>query len=487
MMKDLKNICRKIITCLIIAAVTLSVPVKTGAATRIPENVKVTVNGGEPGMVRAINSDYENNIYISLRDLAVLFSPTDRAFGLNIDGGSAEIVTGTPYSDELEHSGWSSEELTQYPGGDPGNNALLVDGENCRYSTIIMSVGGVYDCFISPMDLAMILDINMIIEDDESITIDTSSEFDINPARMETHGFFDGINTVVVGDATTGEVFYGYNTDEAFPIASTTKLMTYLLTMDAISAGTIGMEDTVTISKAAADLSASKDGTVPLAAGWEVPVAELIQGAMLPSSNECALSLAEYVGGTEASFVEMMNKKAGELGLESAEFYNSNGLPIFTDDIITAKKQNKMSGYDMFRLCSHIITTYPQIKDITSLKTSRMDSLNKDLKNANGLLYNMSEINGLKTGTTDRAGACLVTSLTVNAPDGSHDIVVVELGAENSQMRLRVSELLARYGKNVVEGDASAIGHFADEKDKDGTVTAGSIVKAVVDYALRRK
>ena len=462
-------------------------PSKAEAATRMPENIPMTVDGGAAGMVRAINAAYDNNLYISLRDSAVLFAPTGHAFGLDINGGSAEIITGQPYSDELEHYGWNSEQMEQYAGGDPANSALLVDGENRRYYTILMGMDGYYDCFISPMDLAMILNVNMEMGDN-GISVDTTTELDINPARMESDDYFDGFNTVVVGDATTGEVFYGYNMDIPHPIASTTKLMTYLLTMDAVNSGKIGIEDKAVVSKAAADLSASSDGAVAMAEGWEIPVSELILGALLPSSNECALTLAEYVGGNEAEFVKMMNGKAEELGLKSAVFYNSNGLPVYSETIIAAKKQNKMSGYDMFRMCAHILNTYPQVKEITSQKTARMPTLNKDLKNTNGLLYNMPEVNGLKTGTTDRSGACLVTSLTVPAGDGNHDLIVVALGAENSQARLRVSELMARYGKNVIEGKAAKISYSVgnDEDEKAGKITAELIVKTVVDYALRK-
>ena len=184
-----------------------------------------------------------------------------------------------------------------------------------------------------------------------------------------------------------------------------------------------------------------------------------------------------------------MNEKAEELGLKSAMFYNSNGLPIFTDTVIAAKTQNRMSGYDMFKLCSHIVKTYPQVKEVTSLKTARMETLKRDLKNTNGLLYNMPEVNGLKTGTTDRSGACLITSLTVQGADGPHDLIVVVLGAENSQTRIRVSELMARYAINVVGGNAARISYsINDDTDAENErITSESIVRSVVEYALKKK
>ncbi|MCR5421778.1 MAG: serine hydrolase [Lachnospiraceae bacterium] len=467
--------------------ITLLPEYRLYAATRIPENIMISVDGGEAGTVRAINASYDNNIYISLRDTAFLMAESNSPINVEVTDRSANITVGEKYSDEFLHEGWSLESLKQSAGGDPGNAALSVNGEERRYYTILAGIDGYFDCFISPMDLAMILDISMDTDDQGNILIETSSNFIINPARMESNDYFDGFNTVVVGDATTGEVFYGYNYEEAYPIASTTKLMTYLITMDAIADGTITPDDKVVISKKAADLSASSDGFVALSEGWEIPISELILGALLPSSNECALSLAEYIAGSEKEFVELMNKKCEELQLKSANFHNSNGLPIFTESIIPAKTQNKMSGYDMFKMCSHILNTYPQIKDITSMKTAKMPTLNRNLKNTNLLLYNLPEVNGLKTGTTDRSGACLITSLTVPAEDGSHDIVVVTLGAENSQARLRVSELMARYGINVIKGKASKISYDirADEGIIREEMTSELIVRTVVDYVLR--
>ncbi|MCR5604570.1 MAG: D-alanyl-D-alanine carboxypeptidase [Lachnospiraceae bacterium] len=487
-MKAIKRIIIGIICVCCAIATILPEGTRVSASTRMPENIRVSVIGGAEGTVRALNAGYDNNIYISLRDTAVLLAGTQCPINLDINGGSAKIITGEPYSDELDHSGFTEEQLKQAPGGDPGSSALFVNEDERRYYTFILDIGGAYDCFISPSDLAMILDIEMECDENGDIAIDPSRGFTINPARMESFDYFDGFNTVVVGDATTGEVFYGYNYEQPFPIASTTKLMTYLLTMDAISSGKITMDDKVVISQKAADISASSDGFVAMSSGWEVPVSELILGALLPSSNECALALGEYIGGSEDAFVKMMNEKAAGLGLKTAIFHNPNGLPIFSDTVIPAKTQNKMSGYDMFRMCAHILNTYPQVKEITSLKTARMDTLKKELKNTNGLLYNMPEVNGLKTGTTDRSGACLITSLTVPASDGPHDLLVVALGAENSQARLQVSELMARYGMKVLKGEAAKISYSMTENDenKEEKITSESIVRLVVDHALRK-
>ena len=126
----------------IVAAVTavavcfLAVTVNTeytGAATRMPENIKVSVDGQASGTVRAINAQYDDNLYISLRDTAVLLAGSMHPVNLDINGGSANIIEGESYADELDHTGWKEDQLAQQPGGDPGNAALLVNGEERRY------------------------------------------------------------------------------------------------------------------------------------------------------------------------------------------------------------------------------------------------------------------------------------------------------------------------------------------------------------------
>ena len=193
----------------------------------------------------------------------------------------------------------------------------------------------------------------------------------------------------------------------------------------------------------------SGDGAVPLKAVEQITVQELLVGALLPSSNECALCLAEAIAGSEENFVRMMNQKAQELGLVQAVFYNSNGLPVYTEDSIPAKRQNSMSAEDMFRLASYLLKVYPQITDITSLEEADIESLDLEVRNTNPLLRNLPEATGLKTGTTNKAGACLVTSLTVHDGNTEHDLVVIVLGAEDSIERGRVSGVLARYALNI--------------------------------------
>lgn len=451
-------------------------------------DVYISVNGGEARTIRAVDCEYKNNLFVSLWDIAALLNGTDKMFKVESVEKTVAMNPGSEPS-ERSLSGWQEDEKAAFFAKDSGNNSLTLNGEVRRYSTLRADYGKGVDCFIRPISLCLMFDMNIEDIGEDTYNIQTNSILNVSPKKLEEEGFFFEVNSALVGDATTGEIFYEFNGLEPLPIASTTKLMTYLLTQDAIAKGELTEDAAVTITEDAATLSESEDGTTPMEAGKTITVSELIKGALLPSSNECALLLGERVGGDTASFVEMMNSKAQELGMSTAKFYNANGLPDYNDSGIPSKKQNHMCAEDMFRMCAHILNTYPQIKDVTSLTDASLNSINAYVKNTNELIYNMPEINGLKTGTTNRAGACLITSLTVNDGSSDHDLVVVLLGAENSRARFTTSQLLAYYGKNVVQGKTTADGivlaQADDNSDEPVKITASSLVEMVVRGATK--
>lgn len=423
-------------------------PIRAEASFEIPGSCQVQTDTGAVCTVKTLDYGYDYNAYLSLRDIAMLLKDTDKAFSLEITGNAVSLKPGNSYMPVgVENIPWEDDEN---PNISLRRNEFKVDEQTVFYYTLIMELpSGYYDCFMMAADLAMILDVDITVTEAGSLQLHTQEPFTISPFSLEQAGYFYGVNSVLVGDATTGEIYYRYQSEQSYPIASTSKLMTCLLTMDAISTEQITLEESVTISDAVQSLAASGDGTIPLEAGEQITVQELLVGALLPSSNECALCLAETIAGSEEAFVQMMNQKAQDLGLSQTIFYNSNGLPSYTEDFIPAKRQNRMSAEDMFRLVSYLLKVYPQITDITSLEEATLPSLNLEVRNTNPLLRNLPEVTGLKTGTTNKAGACLVTSLT--AGDGSleHDLVVIVLGTEDSIERGRVSGLLARYALNT--------------------------------------
>ncbi|MDE7249361.1 MAG: serine hydrolase, partial [Lachnospiraceae bacterium] len=418
------------------------------ASFEIPGSCQVQTDTGATGTVKTLDYSYDDNTYLSLRDIAMLLKDTDKSFSLEITNNSVALNTGNVYLPVgVENVPWEDEEN---PDISLRRNEFKVNEETVYYYTLITKLpSGDYDCFMMAADLAMILDVNITVPGAGSMQIHTQESFNISPVSLEQSGYFYGVNSVLVGDATTGGIYYQYQSDIAYPIASTSKLMTCLLTMEAVSAGQIALDELVTISDAVQLLADSDDGVIPLEAGEQITVEELLAGALLPSSNECALCLAEAIAGSEEAFVQRMNQKAQELGLSQTIFFNSNGLPSYTEEFIPSKRQNSMSAEDMFRLVSYLLKVYPQITDITSLEKATLTSLNLEVRNTNPLLRNLPEVTGLKTGTTNKAGACLVTSLTADDGIVEHDLVVIVLGTEDSIERGRVSGLLARYALNT--------------------------------------
>ena len=440
-------------------------PIRADAAFVIPGTCRAQTDTGAVCMVKTLDYGYACNTYLSLRDMAVLLADTDKSFSLDITRNAVSMNPGSVYTPAgAENASWEGDGALDVS---LRRNELKVNEETVLYYTLIVELSsGDYDCFMMAADLAMILDVDISVPAEGSLQVDTREPFRVSPVSLEEAGYFYGVNSVLAGDATTGEVYYQYQSEISYPIASTSKLMTALLTMDAISSGQIAPDEPVTISDAVQTLAQSADGVVPLKAGEQITVQELLVGALLPSSNECALCLAEAIAGSEEAFVQRMNQKAQELGMSRTIFYNSNGLPAFTDDFIPAKRQNSMSADDMFRLVSYLLKVYPQIKEITSMEKASLDSLALEVRNTNPLLHNLPETTGLKTGTTNRAGACLVTSLTADDGTMAHDLVVIVLGSEDSIERGRVSGLLARYALDVFHtGDVNRI---TGEKEEGG-------------------
>lgn len=469
-----------------ISAVILSVflvcsvlPVKVYAGFEIPGICQVQADDLAAGSVKVLDHDYANNTYFSLRDLAMVLKDTDKSFSLDITKSTVSLTLGNAYTPVgVENIPWENDEN---PNLSLRRNEFLVNGQKVLYYTMIMQLpSGDYDCFIMAADLAMLLDVDITVSGADSLQIHTKEPFTVSPAYLEQAGYFWGVNSVLAGDATTGEIYYRYQSDVSYPIASTSKLMTCLLVMDAISSGQISPEDFVPISDAVERLASSNDGVVPLKAGEQITVQDLLLGLLLPSSNECALCLAESIAGSEEAFVQRMNQKAQELGLSEAAFFNSHGLPSYSEDPVPSKRQNRMSAEDMFRLASYLLRVYPQVTGITSQKEAVMQSIDFEVRNSNPLLHNLPNVTGLKTGTTNKAGACLITSLAVGDGTAGHDLVVVVLGTEDSIERGRVSGLLARYALHTFyEG--------MEEQEPEGSAANPPIrAGAAVDYIVKR-
>ncbi len=237
--------------------------------------------------------------------------------------------------------------------------------------------------------------------------------------------------SAVLMEYETGKVLYNKNGSEALPPASVTKIMTLLLTMEALEAGKLALTDKVQVSEYAASMGGSQ---VFLEPGEEMTVEELIKCVVIASANDGAVTLAEAVAGSETSFIEQMNARAAELGMTSTHFENATGLDDTTENHVT-------SALDI-AVMSRELMSHPMILNYSSIW---MDSIRDGafgLTNTNRLVRFYKGATGLKTGSTAKAKFCI--SATAKR-DGMHLIAVI-MGAPSRDIRNEAAKTLLDYG-----------------------------------------
>lgn len=239
--------------------------------------------------------------------------------------------------------------------------------------------------------------------------------------------------SAVLMEAATGTVLYEKDAHTPLPPASVTKIMTLLLVMEALDAGRIGWDDTVTASEAAAAKGGSQ---VYLEAGEQMSLQEMLKSVVVVSANDCATALAEHVAGSEAAFVELMNRRAQELGMENTHFVNCTGL----DDEPDAET-HLTTAYDI-ALMSRELLKHDEIRDYTTIWMDSVRNGEFGLANTNKLVRFYQGTTGLKTGYTSAAGHCLSASAE---RDGVEFIAVV-LHCATSGERFQAAKQLLDYG-----------------------------------------
>lgn len=382
----------------------------------------------------AFSASYENNLYISMRDLASALSGTEAQFDFGFystqaDGEYFAVTQGSPFTGaargKIEEEDFS---LSLF------RNRLFVNGQEKKYYSY--RCGDPEDIFVTVTDALLILNLRAELSGSE-LRFYPGEAFRVTLDELEEAGCFETLNSVIVGDAASGRVMYSSRAYNSCPVASTSKLLSCLLIAEAIDRGEISMTDSVVISENAEKLSNSEDGTIKLEAGEIIPLSELLTAMIVASSNESTLALAEHLAGSEENFVMLMRQRAAELGLNSARIYNCNGLPKVSADVFEAKRQNSMNAKDLFTLAAMIYREHPEILEISSLLYARMDALDYTSANTNALVFNVPGVTGLKTGSTKASGQCLVAC----SAEGK---IVIVLGAEDSAIRNRTAELLMR-------------------------------------------
>ena len=446
---------KKLFSFLLCAVFFLSLSVSAFAASS-PEPFELTllIDGSDDTTVRAYQESYAGNLYLSLLDLSRALDGTAGQFRLEY-GYSAEngesFTVRKGQSPAPEAPGITRLHIAPSPGVNHlhlSRNRFYVEEQERKYYTYRSTDR---DLYMSLLDVQLMLDISASYVSDSCIRLSPGTGFSVPMEELITQGYFDAFDSILLADADTGKALYSSAPNRIVPIASLSKLMSYLLLAEAMEEGRLHSEDIITISQRAATLSLSADGIVFLSPGAEVPAQELLEAMLLASSNESALALAEATAGTEEDFVRQMNDRAAALGLRTACFYSPHGLPVYNDSTLPAKLQNRMSASDLFRLVRMILSHYPDITQITCKQYCKMEKLDYNTANSNPLVFNLEGVNGLKTGSTNKAGYCLAATMPVRSGDETHTVVLLLLGAESADVRGQAAELLLRYARDYYE------------------------------------
>ena len=239
--------------------------------------------------------------------------------------------------------------------------------------------------------------------------------------------------SAVLMDAATGTVLYEKDARQSLPPASVTKVMTLLLVMEALEDGTIGWDDTVIASEYAAGKGGSQ---VFLAPGEGMRMDEMLKSVVVCSANDCATALAEHVAGSEEAFVERMNARAKELGMDDTHFVNCTGLD---DD--PAAAEHRSSARDI-AIMSRELLKHDAIRNYTTIWMDTVRGGKFGLSNTNKLVRFYKGTTGLKTGYTSAAGHCLSAS----AERDGMELIAVVMHCASSAERFSSAKQLLDYG-----------------------------------------
>ncbi|MBR5120737.1 MAG: D-alanyl-D-alanine carboxypeptidase [Clostridia bacterium] len=268
------------------------------------------------------------------------------------------------------------------------------------------------------------------------ICLEVFGEENDSPMQNNTLGVEEGAlnlncKSAILMEATTGTVLYAQNAEEALPPASVTKVMTLLLVMEAIDAGTIRIDDTVSVSAKAASMGGSQ---VFLEEGEQMSVEDLLKSVVIASANDAAVALAEYVSGSVDAFVAKMNAKAAELGMLATHFENVTGLDDTAENHLTSAKDIALMSTELIK--------HPLILQYSSIWMDTIRDGAFGLTNTNRLVRFYKGCTGLKTGSTSKAGFCV----SATAERDGMSLVCVIMGAESRDIRNAAATTLLDWG-----------------------------------------
>ncbi len=231
-------------------------------------------------------------------------------------------------------------------------------------------------------------------------------------------------------EKTTGQILYAQNEHDALPPASVTKIMTVLLTMEAIDSGRIALDDMVTVSAYAAGMGGSQ---VFLAEGEQMSVDDLLKAVCVSSGNDAAVALAEHVAGVTELFVEQMNNRARELGMKDTHFVNCTGLTA---------EGHVTSAHDIALMSRELLLHHPEVRRYTTIWMDTLRNGTFGLSNTNKLIRFYDGATGLKTGFTQEAGYCI----SATAERDGMELIAVIMKGNTSDSRNADAKTLLNYG-----------------------------------------
>lgn len=259
-------------------------------------------------------------------------------------------------------------------------------------------------------------------------TIETSSS---NTKEIIDDNFLNlEAGSAILIEQNSGQILYGYNIHEKLHPASVTKVMSLLLIMEALDSGKITLDTKIPCSNNAASMGGSQiwlDSTETLS------VHDMLKAIAVVSANDCVVAMAEYLGGTENGFVQLMNARAKELGMNDTTFKNCHGLD--EDEHLT-------SAHDIALMSRELLVNHPKITEYTTIWTDSLRNGQSGLSNTNKLVRNYSGCTGLKTGSTSLA----LFNLSASATRDGLSLIAVIMKAPTSAIRFSNASSLLDYG-----------------------------------------
>ena len=250
------------------------------------------------------------------------------------------------------------------------------------------------------------------------------------PVRTEAVDLALTSRSAVLMEKSTGEILFTQNEHDVLEPASVTKVMTLLLTMEAIDSGKIAYDDVVTVSDYAASMGGSQ---VFLSPGEEITVEELLKSVCVSSGNDAAVALAEHVSGVTELFVEEMNNRAKALGMHDTHFVNPTGLTA---------EGHVTSAWDIALMSRELLLHHPDIRRFTTIWMDTIRGGTFGLSNTNKLVRYYDGCTGLKTGYTERAGYCI----SATAEKDGMELIAVIMKGETADKRNEDAKTLLNYG-----------------------------------------